>query len=191
MNPFKNFGPKAQQLLGDNKHWLSLVLIAVALFGGGMAVGRYTLPAKVVTTEKVHEVVKDRIVEVVKTEVKVVEVKIHDSKQAEKVLKITYLEAKLYKSDVIGTEHLLLSLLRDDDNIAAQILHQFNVHYDVVRNERAVRARALRRAVHSPLAGFQNAGAAQDVLFAGAFEERRLHVRRDPVLVSSSLRHDR
>jgi ATP-dependent Clp protease ATP-binding subunit ClpC len=36
---------------------------------------------------------------------------------------------------VIGTEHLLLSLLRDDDNIAAQILHQFNVHYDVVRNE--------------------------------------------------------
>jgi ATP-dependent Clp protease ATP-binding subunit ClpC len=30
---------------------------------------------------------------------------------------------------------LLLSLLRDDDNIAAQILHQFNVHYDIVRNE--------------------------------------------------------
>ncbi|KAB2964065.1 ATP-dependent Clp protease ATP-binding subunit [Zoogloea sp.] len=57
------------------------------------------------------------------------------TKQAEKVLKITYLEAKLYKSDVIGTEHLLLSLLRDDDNIAAQILHQFEVHYDRVRAE--------------------------------------------------------
>ncbi|MBN1398576.1 MAG: ATP-dependent Clp protease ATP-binding subunit [Bacteroidetes bacterium] len=57
------------------------------------------------------------------------------TKQAEKVLKITYLEAKLYKSDVIGTEHLLLSLLRDDDNIAAQIMHQYNIHYDVVRNE--------------------------------------------------------
>ncbi len=57
------------------------------------------------------------------------------TKQAEKVLKITYLEAKLFKSDVIGTEHLLLSLLRDDDNIAAQILHQFNIHYDVVRSE--------------------------------------------------------
>ncbi|MBI2429455.1 MAG: ATP-dependent Clp protease ATP-binding subunit [Ignavibacteriales bacterium] len=57
------------------------------------------------------------------------------TKQAEKVLKITYLEAKLYKSDVIGTEHLLLSLLRDDDNIAAQILHQFEVHYDKVRAE--------------------------------------------------------
>ena len=57
------------------------------------------------------------------------------TKQAEKVLKITYLEAKLYKSDVIGTEHLLLSLLRDDDNIAAQIMHQFEVHYDKVRAE--------------------------------------------------------
>jgi ATP-dependent Clp protease ATP-binding subunit ClpC len=57
------------------------------------------------------------------------------TKQAEKVLKITYLEAKLYKSDVIGTEHLLLSLLRDDDNVASQILHQFNVSYDSVRQE--------------------------------------------------------
>ncbi|MDA0986521.1 MAG: ATP-dependent Clp protease ATP-binding subunit [Bacteroidetes bacterium] len=57
------------------------------------------------------------------------------TKQAEKVLKITYLEAKLYKSDVIGTEHLFLSLLRDDDNIASQILHQFNIQYDGVRNE--------------------------------------------------------
>jgi len=57
------------------------------------------------------------------------------TKQAEKVLRITYLEAKLYKSDTIGTEHLLLSLLRDDENIAAQILHQFNVNYDAVRVE--------------------------------------------------------
>ncbi len=58
------------------------------------------------------------------------------TKQAEKVLKITYLEAKLYKSDVIGTEHLLLSLLRDDENVAAQILQQaFSVSYDGVRGE--------------------------------------------------------
>ena len=57
------------------------------------------------------------------------------TKQAEKVLKITYLEAKLYKADVIGTEHLLLSLLRDEDNIAAQILGQFAVNYDSVRKE--------------------------------------------------------
>ncbi|NUQ82598.1 MAG: ATP-dependent Clp protease ATP-binding subunit [Bacteroidetes bacterium] len=57
------------------------------------------------------------------------------TKQAEKVLKITYLEAKLYKSDVIGTEHLLLSLMRDDENVAAQILSQYNMSYDAVRGE--------------------------------------------------------
>lgn len=55
------------------------------------------------------------------------------TKQAEKVLKITYLEAKIFKSDIIGTEHLLLSILRDEDNIASQILHQYNVGYDVFK----------------------------------------------------------
>ncbi|MCO5252236.1 MAG: ATP-dependent Clp protease ATP-binding subunit [Candidatus Kapabacteria bacterium] len=57
------------------------------------------------------------------------------TKQAEKVLKITYLEAKLFKSETIGTEHLLLSLLRDEENIAAQILSQFTVNYDAARRE--------------------------------------------------------
>ncbi len=57
------------------------------------------------------------------------------TKQAEKVLKITQIESKIYKADVIGTEHLLLSLLRDEDNIATQILHQFNVNYDTARSE--------------------------------------------------------
>jgi len=57
------------------------------------------------------------------------------TKQAEKVLKITQIESKIYKSDVIGTEHILLSLLRDEDNIATQILHQFNVVYDNARAE--------------------------------------------------------
>lgn len=57
------------------------------------------------------------------------------TKQAEKVLKITQIESKIYKAEVIGTEHLLLSLLRDEDNIATQILHQFNINYDSARAE--------------------------------------------------------
>lgn len=57
------------------------------------------------------------------------------TKQAEKVLKITYLEAKIFKSDIIGTEHLLLAILRDEDNIASQILSQFNVTYNVFKTE--------------------------------------------------------
>jgi len=50
------------------------------------------------------------------------------------VLKITYLEAKIFKSDIIGTEHLLLSILRDEDNISSQILAKFNVNYEAIRD---------------------------------------------------------
>ncbi|MCC5936287.1 MAG: ATP-dependent Clp protease ATP-binding subunit [Lunatimonas sp.] len=55
------------------------------------------------------------------------------TRQSEKVLKITYLEAKIFKSQLIGTEHLLLSILRDEDNIATQILQKFDANYDSVK----------------------------------------------------------
>ena len=66
------------------------------------------------------------------------------TKQAEKVLKITYLEAKIFKSDLIGTEHLLLSILRDDDNIASQILLQYNITYDIFKQEVEVNKNGFR-----------------------------------------------
>jgi|694.fasta_scaffold34481_2 ATP-dependent Clp protease ATP-binding subunit ClpC len=56
------------------------------------------------------------------------------TKQAEKVLKITYLEAKIFKTDIIGTEHLLLSILRDEDNLASQILSQYSIVYDIFKS---------------------------------------------------------
>ena len=71
------------------------------------------------------------------------------TKQAEKVLKITYLEAKFFKSDVIGTEHLLLSLLRDEDNIAAQILSRFGITYEMVKHELETGGDELRMALPS------------------------------------------
>ncbi len=57
------------------------------------------------------------------------------TKQAERVLKLCYLEARGLKADVVGTEHLLLALLREIDTIAAQILAHFNVTYDAARQE--------------------------------------------------------
>ncbi|WP_199121419.1 ATP-dependent Clp protease ATP-binding subunit [Pedobacter sp. ASV28] len=66
------------------------------------------------------------------------------TKQAEKVLKITYLEAKIFKSDLIGTEHLLLSILRDDDNIASQILLQYGITYEIFKQEVEVNKNGFR-----------------------------------------------
>lgn len=57
------------------------------------------------------------------------------TKRAEKILKATYLEAKTFKSDVIGTEHLLLSLSKEKDCLAAQVLSMFNVEYETIRRE--------------------------------------------------------
>ncbi|KAB2880034.1 ATP-dependent Clp protease ATP-binding subunit [bacterium] len=57
------------------------------------------------------------------------------TKRAEKILKSTYLEAKNYKSDVIGTEHLLLSLVKEKDCLAAQVLSMFNIDYETIKRE--------------------------------------------------------
>lgn len=57
------------------------------------------------------------------------------TKQAEKVIRVTVLEAKALKSPLVETEHLLLSILKNKENIATQILNQFDIDYDVFRNE--------------------------------------------------------
>lgn len=57
------------------------------------------------------------------------------NKHAEKVLKFTYLEAKVNKEEEIYPEHLILSLLKHHDNLASQILEDFNVDYETFRNE--------------------------------------------------------
>ncbi len=56
-------------------------------------------------------------------------------KQAEKVLKKSFLEAKLYKSDSIGTQHLLLSILKEEDCVATSVLNKYGVIYDIIRDE--------------------------------------------------------
>ncbi len=66
-------------------------------------------------------------------------VKLNDNipliKQAERALKITYLEAKTFSSDVIGTEHLLLAILKDEDNIVSQSFNKYGINYQVIKEE--------------------------------------------------------
>ncbi len=57
------------------------------------------------------------------------------TKQAEKVIRITVLEAKTNKSPLVESEHLMLSILKNKENIATQILNQFDVDYDMFKNE--------------------------------------------------------
>jgi len=55
------------------------------------------------------------------------------TKQAEKVLRLTYLEAKYFKTNLVETDHLLMAILRDEDNVATQILEKYQVYYDQIK----------------------------------------------------------
>jgi len=57
------------------------------------------------------------------------------TKQAEKVIRITVLEAKALKSSMVESEHLLLSILKNKENIATQILNSIEIDYDTFKSE--------------------------------------------------------
>ena len=58
---------------------------------------------------------------------------LHLTKQAEKALKTTFLEAKLYKNDSISTAHLLLCVLRNESDPTTKIMHKLDVDYNEVK----------------------------------------------------------
>ncbi len=57
------------------------------------------------------------------------------NKHAEKVLKVTFLEAKLFKNDEICPEHLLLSILKHEENEASKILQSMDIDYEIYKKE--------------------------------------------------------
>lgn len=56
-------------------------------------------------------------------------------KQAERALKLTYLEAKQFRSELIGTEHLILAILKDSDNLVSQTLERYSITYESLLRE--------------------------------------------------------
>ena len=60
---------------------------------------------------------------------------LHLTRQAERALKTTFLEAKLFQSDLIDTIHLLLCILRNENDPTTKLLERLNVNYDLVKEE--------------------------------------------------------
>lgn len=52
-----------------------------------------------------------------------------------RILRLCFLESKLYNKDSIGSEHILLGIMKEERNQAAQILMQNNITYDKVKNK--------------------------------------------------------
>jgi len=60
---------------------------------------------------------------------------LHLTRQAERALKTTFLEAKLFQSTAINTAHLLLCILRNENDPTTKLLHKMNVDYDGVKDQ--------------------------------------------------------
>jgi ATP-dependent Clp protease ATP-binding subunit ClpC len=60
---------------------------------------------------------------------------LHLTRQAERALKTTFLEAKLFQSELINTVHLLLCILRNENDPTTKLLTQLNVDYDIVKEQ--------------------------------------------------------
>ena len=60
---------------------------------------------------------------------------LHLTRQAERALKTTFLEAKLFQSNLIDTAHLLLCILRNENDPTTKLLSKFNINYDLVKEQ--------------------------------------------------------
>ena len=57
------------------------------------------------------------------------------TKQAERVLKFTYIIAKEFHSDIVRSEHLMLAILHEKNNIISQNLEFEGINYDNFKQE--------------------------------------------------------
>ena len=60
---------------------------------------------------------------------------LHLTRQAERALKTTFLEAKLFQSKSINTAHLLLCVLRNENDPTTKLLNKMKVDYDSVKEQ--------------------------------------------------------
>jgi ATP-dependent Clp protease ATP-binding subunit ClpC len=57
------------------------------------------------------------------------------TRQAERALKTTFLEAKLFNSSEISTAHLLLCILRNENDPTTKLLHKIKIDYETVKEQ--------------------------------------------------------
>ncbi len=60
---------------------------------------------------------------------------LHLTRQAERALKTTFLEAKLFQSSSINTAHLLLCILRNENDPTTKLLNKLKIDYDGVKDQ--------------------------------------------------------
>ncbi len=69
------------------------------------------------------------------TETNIEKKNLHLTRQAERALKTTFLEAKVFQSTSISTAHLLLCILRNENDPTTKLLNKLKIDYDVAKEQ--------------------------------------------------------
>ncbi len=117
--------------LGNNYIGLEHLLLGILREGEGMAV--QVLRYFGVDLKKLKQEIETSVRNPDNGQVKMENIPV--VKQAEKALKITYLEAKVLHSELIDTEHLMLAILKDENNLVTNKLSMTGVDYQTFKDE--------------------------------------------------------
>ncbi|MBL7816919.1 MAG: ATP-dependent Clp protease ATP-binding subunit [Saprospiraceae bacterium] len=147
----KKFSPRVKQILANSRN--EAVRLGHDYIGAehlllGLVMDKESLPVRVlssldVNVEELRTAIEQNIQRYSGPSSHLNVGNINLNSQAEKVLKFTVLEARDSKNEEAQPEHLMMSILKQKENLASRILNQFYVDYETFRQEQEyVRAEA-------------------------------------------------
>lgn len=137
---FNNFTPRAQQVINlarresdrFNHPYIGTEHILLGLIALGEGVAVTVLDRLGVSLEAVRIEVESAVGQGPETKV---EGNVPFTPRSKKVLQLALVEAQSLSHTYVGTEHILLGLLREGEGVAAQVLRNLNVDLEGVRRE--------------------------------------------------------
>ncbi len=139
----KKFSPRVKQILANSRN--EAVRLGHDYIGAehlllGLVMDKDSLPVRVLSSLDIDilelkNVVEQNIQRYSGPSSHLSVANINLNSQAEKILKFTVLEARDAKNDEAQPEHLMLSILKQKENMATRILGQFYIDYDTFRQE--------------------------------------------------------
>jgi ATP-dependent Clp protease ATP-binding subunit ClpC len=139
----KRFSPKVKQILSKSRdeairlghNYIGTEHILLGILSESDTLAIKVLQSLDIDTSDIRQTIEDNINSSSDSNNKLHVGSLPLNTQAEKVLKVTFLEAKQLKSEEICPEHIFLSMLKNNDNTASKVLNQFDVDYDIYKAE--------------------------------------------------------
>jgi ATP-dependent Clp protease ATP-binding subunit ClpC len=139
----KRFSPKVKQILSKSRdeairlghNYIGTEHILLGILSETDTLAIKVLQSLDIDTSDIRQTIEDNINSSSDSNNKLHVGSLPLNTQAEKVLKVTFLEAKQLKSEEICPEHIFLSMLKNNDNAASKVLNQFDVDYDIYKAE--------------------------------------------------------